>query len=101
MTRLVVRPIAIDDFDTIVQHLDDTADHAIADRYRKEFQAKLRFVAEHPKAAERRPKLGKDARLTSVPPYLIIYDYDEKADVAVVLRILHSRRNITRKLVNR
>lgn len=46
-----------------------------------------------------RPALGPQARIWLVPPYVIIYDYDD--DLVTVLRVLHARRNITIDLIGR
>jgi hypothetical protein len=34
-----------------------------------------------------------------VPPYILIYDYTDTEDTLTLLRIVHSKRDITRRLV--
>jgi plasmid stabilization system protein ParE len=34
-----------------------------------------------------------------VPPYIVIYDHEQAADLVTVLRIVHGRRRITGKLL--
>jgi toxin ParE1/3/4 len=45
--------------------------------------------------------LGSDARIAIVAPYVLIYDYTRDDDVLTLLRILHGKRDITRKVLNR
>jgi hypothetical protein len=43
--------------------------------------------------------LGPAACIAIVPPYILIYDYDQENDALVMLRLLHERREIARELV--
>jgi plasmid stabilization system protein ParE len=45
--------------------------------------------------------LGAKARIKFVHPYVVIYDHDADVDTAIVLRVLHGRRDITVNLISR
>jgi toxin ParE1/3/4 len=54
-------------------------------------------LAEFPDIGPPRPEFGRNARIALVHPFVIVYDHAD--DTVTVLRVLHGRRNITRRLV--
>jgi toxin ParE1/3/4 len=97
MARVVVSGPAKRDARRILSDLNDKAGRLVAARYAIEFEATFRRLAVFPGIGAPRPALGTHARMAVVKPYVVIYDWQE--DTVTVLRILHGRRNLTRKLV--
>jgi hypothetical protein len=46
-----------------------------------------------------RPKLGPHIRVGVVFPYLVVYRHVEGDDTVSIIRVLHGRRRMTRKLL--
>jgi toxin ParE1/3/4 len=97
MAGVIVSEPAKRDVRRILSDLDDKAGHVVAARYAVEFEATYRRLAAFPGIGAPRPALGPQARIAVVKPYVVISDWTE--DAVTVLRVLHGRRNITRKLV--
>ena len=97
-TRTVLRAAARD-IDNILDYLEIEAGAPTALRYAALFDRQLDFLASYPGSGPRRPALGANTRIAVVSPYVMIYDYDPSNDVVVVLRVIHGRRNVTRKLL--
>ncbi len=45
--------------------------------------------------------LGRLVRIAIVSPYNIIHEYIEADDAVTIMRIVHGRRRITRRMLNR
>lgn len=100
MTWRVARR-ATRDLLAILDEIEAKAGPVAAERYALRFKACLQRIASRPQAGAPRPGLGAHARIMIVRPYVFIFDHDAVADVVAVLRILHSRRNITERLLRR
>ena len=100
MADVRVSKAALADFEEIMNYLERVAGRAVADRYAAEFTNVFEAVAAHPGLGAPRPRLGRDARLVSVPPYSIYYDGKPKGDIVIILRIVRGRRRATKALVN-
>jgi len=96
MTQRIVHDPAVADLNEILDYPAMNAGKAVALRYAMAFQKAFDRIVEFPASGAPRPKLGPDTRLVIVQPYLIFYDYLAAQDSVHVLRILHSRRNITK-----
>ena len=96
-----VQSLAERDLAAILDELEEKAGAATALKYAVAFDLCLQRISQIPAAGAPRPRLGVNARLVIVSPYLVIYDYDAEAGVSTVLRVLHSRRNITKRLLAR
>ena len=96
MTRLVVTAAANNDVDKILGYLRRVAGARVAAGYGDRFSRTLDGLLRFPEAGSPRPALGSKARIAIVSPYLLIYEYERQDDALILLRILHSRRNITR-----
>lgn len=101
MTTLVVTVHAIRDFDDILHHLDDLAGQTTAQVYAHRFADALECIEQFPSTGPRRPALGPCARIAIVLPYVLIYDYSETNEHLVLLRVLHGRRRMTERLLQR
>jgi toxin ParE1/3/4 len=56
-------------------------------------------LADFPDSGAARPKVGRTVRFGVAPPYIVLYRHVEADDLVIVLRILHSRRKITGKML--
>ena len=96
-----VAPRAARDLLQILDDIEELAGPAAAERYAQKFKTCLERIADRPRSGAPRIALGVNARVMMITPYLIIFDHDAGADTTVVLRVLHSRRNITERLLRR
>jgi plasmid stabilization system protein ParE len=101
MTRLVVTSDAEADLDEILDYLKREAGARVAESYGRKFRLCLERHVQSPGIGPRRPALGPDTRIGIVRPYILIYDYTEATDTLTLLRIIHGKRNITRRLIKR
>ncbi|HAH11604.1 MAG TPA: hypothetical protein DCL54_10895 [Alphaproteobacteria bacterium] len=99
MAEVEVTEPAIADIAAILEHLEARAGRTIADRYTQGFIDAYDRLAQFPEQGAPRPRLGMDVRLLMVPPYNLLYRYDGNLDLVRVLRVLHGRRKISRKMV--
>jgi toxin ParE1/3/4 len=84
--------------------LDDLAARAgpkVAASYDAEFDALYRRLEKFPESGAPRPALGRLVRIGIVSPYNIIREYVGSEDTVTIMRIVHGRRRITRRMLNR
>lgn len=101
MARIVIAGPADADSAEIVRDLTAKAGEVVADRYEAEFAALYRRLELFPESGSPRPALGLVVRAGVVAPYVVIHEYNETDDEVTILRIVHGRRKITRRMVNR
>ena len=99
MARIVVTSLADADTAEILYHLGREAGAPVADRYEADFEALYKLLANFPNSGAPRPILGKDMRIGVVFPYLVLYEFAEIDDVVTIMRVVHGRRKITRRLL--
>lgn len=99
MARSVITEPADADIARIIDDLGVKAGANVADRYDADFDRLYVRLAAHPESGAPRPALGRQARISVVSPYVVIYEYLAADDAVMVLRIVHGRRKITRKLL--
>ena len=99
MTRVIISPRADADVDDIVRYLSGRGGVELVQSYLYRFDDVYMRLAEFPGTGAARPKFGPLARIATVAPYAIIYDWDASADVVTVLRIIRGSRKITRRVV--
>ena len=99
MTRLVVTEDADTDLTEILVYLEREAGARVAEAYGCKIGDCLTRLVEFPGIGTRRPALGGDTRIGIVRPYILIYDYAADADTLTLLRIVHGKRDITRRLI--
>lgn len=97
MTELVLTADALADIRDVTAYLTKRAGEQIALRYAVRIRSTLREIGTDPGIGARRSQLGRNIRFRTVRPYAIFYRYAD--DTVVVLRVLHERRKITRKLL--
>jgi toxin ParE1/3/4 len=87
---------ATEDLFAIQQWYDDQGAPSAGDRILQDITDKCEFLAKQPGVGNPRSRLGAGVRSFKVYPYLIFYRPDG-TDI-IVLRVLHHRRRITRRL---
>ena len=101
MATLVVAPAARVDIATILDGLERDVSERVALTYTEAFRAAFELLADFPRTGAPRPKLGRDIRIWTVDPYVFYHRYTAVDDVVMVVRVLHGRRNVTRKTLAR
>jgi toxin ParE1/3/4 len=99
MARVVVTAPADADMANILADLADEAGSLVASKYNLMFERLYDRLAGHPESCPTRPKLGAHIRVAVVFPYLVIYQHPEGGDTVSIVRVLHGRRKITRRLL--
>ena len=99
MIRVIVSTAARGDFRQIVANLARDAGPAVAKRYAEKFDANLVLIAEHPEIGVLKPELGSRIRIRVIRPYVLIYSV--AGETVEVLRFLHGKRKITRRMLRR
>ena len=94
MAKVAVRPRATADIADISRYLVRQAGPVVADRYRLDFRVVFRRLAAFPESGAPRPRLGRDVRLVTIDPYVVLHRYDRARDTVFVLRVLHGRRRL-------
>jgi toxin ParE1/3/4 len=97
--RIVVTAPADADVANILADLAGQAGSLVASKYSLMFERLYDRLAGHPKSCPARPKLGAHIRVAVVLPYLVIYQHPEGGDTVSIVRVLHGRRKITRKIL--
>ena len=98
MVQVIVTGPAVADLTEILIEIGQEAGYRTSLKYRYRFES-LFFIklSEFPETFQSRPSLGPHIRAGLVHPYIVVYRYDPTDRVVSILRILHSRRRITRK----
>lgn len=99
MARVILAELADSDTAQIINDLAEKAGPSVSARYNARFDEVYSRLEVFPEFGTPRPKLGEQARICLVLPYIIIYEYAKSQDVVTVLRILHGKREITRRLL--
>jgi toxin ParE1/3/4 len=99
VTRVVITASADADTADIIDDLTGKAGAHVAARYNADFDALYRCLERFPESGAPRRKLGPTVRIGVVFPYVVFYRYVEADDAVLVLRVLHGRRKITRRML--
>ena len=99
MAVVVVSPLALIDLEDIAAYLMIEAGPSIANRYAEEFVEVMDQLALFPGSGSPRPGLGRDVRIAIVTPYLLIHRHALGSECIDVLRVVHGRRKITRRML--
>lgn len=99
MTQLVVSRLAQSDTAFIVSGLAAKAGHGVASRYAADFEALYERLLAYPESGPLRDDIEPSARIGLVPPYIVVYDFEQDQNLVTILRILHGRRKITGQLL--
>lgn len=101
MIRIVLSREAQGDSDAILSSLTRHAGVKFAALYARRFDRLYALLADHPDSGPARPRLGSKVRIGIVHPYLVLYEHDQSVGCLTVMRIVHGRRRITRRLLRR
>jgi toxin ParE1/3/4 len=101
MTRLTVTADAETDANDILDYLEREAGPRVAGDFGRRFRIAIGRFVDLPETGPPRPALGLNVRVSIVFPYVLIYEYSRDDDAVTLLRILHGRRNITRRSLSR
>ncbi len=101
MARVIITSTADADTDSIFADLAAKASRHTVAKYDDLFERLYDRLANHPGIGALRPALGQNIRIGIVSPYIVIYQYNEANDLVIVLRIVHSRRRISGKLLQK
>jgi len=99
MALVIVTNTASIDEVTILNELNTKAGLPTVVKFRTGFRSLYGRLADHPEIGAPRPRVGRGVRIGIVSPFIIIYRYTSKSDTVTVLRVVHGRRRITRKLL--
>lgn len=97
MTRITVTALAKQDVRAILVDLSARAGKNVATRYALHFKEAYKSLLQFPASGSTRTALGSHTRILVVHPYAIFYDLIDQ-DV-LILRVLHTSRNIQAKLL--
>jgi toxin ParE1/3/4 len=101
VTDIVLTHSAHRDLTRILAEIHTNAGIASAHKYDAEFSRTFARLMQFPDSGAPRPRLGVNTRLSVVYPYLIYYRRSAAADIVLIMRILHGRREITRGMLER
>jgi toxin ParE1/3/4 len=99
VARLIVSRETQADLDEILNYLATVAGKSVALRFGERFHAAFRYLMDFPAAGAMRPRLDAGMRIWVVAPYVVFYQFAIDDDTVKVVRILHSRRNVTERLL--
>jgi len=90
---------AKEDSRSIFADLQTKAGAYTVEKYLTEFSRLYDHFSRFPDSGAPRRKLGPTVRIGVVFPYVVFYRYVEADDAVLVLRILHGRRKVTRRML--
>jgi toxin ParE1/3/4 len=99
VSRVVITSTADADTAHVIALLAAKAGKGVAARYNADFDKVYERLAYKPESGSPRYALGRHIRMCVVSPYVIIYEYIESDDTVMIMRIVHGRRNITRRFL--
>lgn len=99
MVEVIVAPQARTDLASIIDRLATVASPTTARKWNDRLWQTIEGLGEMPGSGAPRHKLGLHVRINIVKPYIIIYEHVRDSGRVDVLRVLHGRRRITRKLL--
>lgn len=101
MTRLIVTKEAEQDVSNILVYLEGQAGAIVAEEYGEAVRRTLIRLAQFPDTGAPRPELGPNVRVTTLYPFLLIYEHAADAPEFVLLRVLHGASNVTAEILMR
>lgn len=97
MGRLRYSPAARTDLQKIVLDIIDNNGALVAERVLVRLRRSLSNLADYPELGRKRPRLGRGVRSWAYRPWIAFYRVNN--DNVEVIRVLHGKRRITRKLL--
>ena len=96
MATVFFTPQVLTDEGEILAYLADEAGPKVAAEYKRKFDAFYDAMVDFPALCAPRKALGRNIRVGHVIPYSIIYSYVRSRNSVEILRIIHSKRLITK-----
>src|SRR5262245_16388347 len=97
MGELRFSPAAARDLEKITEDIEAAAGARVALKFVARLRRSLETLANNPLAGRRRANLGTEVRSWAVRPYVTFYR--PNGPDAEIIRIVHGRRRITRRLL--
>ena len=97
--RIAIAKAAHNDIDEIQTWLTAVAGIAVATKYTARFIALYDRLSSWPDIGAPRPTLGSGIRVGIVTPFIVIYRHDAIQGIVHILRVVHGRRRIARRLL--
>jgi toxin ParE1/3/4 len=97
--RVKISLAADADFREVADYLRGKAGALTLAKYETAFARVIDLIDAQPEIGAPRPHLGKHVRLHVVDPYNVYSEYDATTGVVTILRVLHGRRKITRRMM--
>ena len=99
MARVIVTDLADADTAKMLTDIASDAGFLVAIKTNARIEDLYERLADHPESCQARPELGAHIRVGVVFPYLVIYRHITGGDTVSIIRIIHGRRKITRKIL--
>jgi toxin ParE1/3/4 len=99
MARVVVSTVAQADAHVVLRDLAEKGGYRVVADYAFWLERLYDRLASYPDSGAPRPLLGPHIRMAVLSPYLIFYRHVPGSNLVGVVRVLHSSRHITRKLL--
>ena len=99
MARVVIASSADAHSAEVITALAATAGWRTAAKNDELFERLYDRLADHPGSGAPGPALGQNIRIGIVSPYTVIYRNDAVSNTVTVLRIMHSRRRISGRML--
>ncbi len=100
MAQLRVSMLAQSDATSIARDLALKAGVSVAAKYIAAFDKVYSRLLIYPESGPLRPAIGKRIGMAVVPPYAILYEFEESIDTVTILRIVHGRRKMTGEMLH-
>jgi toxin ParE1/3/4 len=99
MATVDYAPAARADIATILDDLENTVSASVALKYTEAFKHAFDHLTGFPRTGAPRPRFGREMRIWTVDPYIIYHRYTGIDDVVLVVRVVHGRRKVTKKIL--
>lgn len=99
MAVVIATPRAASDLAGILTYLGAEAGLLVAQKYDHRFDRFFDLLSDQPDCCPLRKHLGRGVRVGFVRPYLVIYHHAKRKKLVTIIRVVHSKRLVTRKTV--
>ena len=99
MPRVIVTDLADADTAKMLADIASDAGYLVASKTNARIEDLYERLADYPESCQARLRLGAHIRVGVVFPYLVIYRHIKDDDTVSIIRIIHGRREITRKIL--
>lgn len=86
---------------SILAYLEHQAGAIVAEEYGQAIRDALLRLVQFPASGGPRPVLGPQVRITTIYPYILIYEHAPDTPELTLLRVLHGASDITAEIIMR